>query len=769
MPPTSLWTGPREDPRRYRVDLVDGEPVSIGGGEGLVYRAVILEGGAEREVALKMHTSLGVADFEQDLTRANALASVEHPNLMRLIEAFVGPALVDNHDLSDDAFSIMYTAAEWVPGLSFATALETASPNAGLEWVAQVARAVEALHTFRSDETPDGIVHRDIKPSNVRVTPEGQAVLIDYGIARPHAEGDLTEGAGTYLWRAPEVLGGPGEPGPASDAWGVGALAYWVLTGSSPPLEGIASIREALIVAARAAHICDPRGISHCVATLLEPHPEDRPIDLARWADRFSHRLSTPGRAFRHLSRRLIDTRQKGALIGSLAATSLLIALTIVLLVSPMSVFGPRKSPSAAPSPPTGKQLLRFIPSDYLVTKESSIRLTQSGPPLTVVTDQEELNNSDGAPEDLLLLSWDRFAHRWLKVFDGADAPTPDPVFSAFLPQGIGNQSANINGLAYRTIAAAPRRRDLVFWAFDSPGANGELDVGIIHWNGQTASVVYSTSLLDGSVAPIVAGVAPHQSLHLSAPWIDQADALGDPIRNFNQVVAWEPNPPGDGPGSSYQVISDTRSWLGVYTIDKPGIPVTLSSPQLVVAVAPGSPADGVLQFGDELLSVEGVSVPNDNIFDEVASQQPGTRISLSIVRAGTLMSVELKLSSYGASSIYPLISEPEYGGTSAGYTGLEVATDTPSLASADGLGTTSGAVVMKIEPGSPAASTDLQVGDVITSFDNETVTSAGDLTIDEVQVGTDPDSNVPSYLTYIDHSGQSHNLQLTLSAMNGL
>ncbi len=70
-------------------------------------------------------------------------------------------------------------------------------------WVAQIARGAGFLHDFRSDEAPFGIVHRDIKPSNVRITSEDMAVLIDFGIARPNDE-DLTEGAGTYLWRAPE-------------------------------------------------------------------------------------------------------------------------------------------------------------------------------------------------------------------------------------------------------------------------------------------------------------------------------------------------------------------------------------------------------------------------------------------------------------------------------------------------------------------------------------------------------------------------------------
>ena len=750
---------------------MDGEPESIGGGEGLVYRAVLIQDGIEREVALKMHTSIGLADFQQYVIRASALNVVEHPNLMCLIEAFVGTALLATTDLSDDDFSVVYTAAEWVPGLSFPAALEAASPKAGLEWVAQVARAVEALHAFRSDEVPDGIVHRDIKPSNVRVTPDGQAMLIDYGIARPHVGGDLTEGAGTYLWRAPEVLGGPGEPGPASDAWGIGALAYWVLTGSAPPLERTAVVREALIVAARAADISDARGISHCVATLLEPHPEDRPIDLDRWADRFSHRLSTPGHALRHLSRRLIDSRRRGALIGSAAATTVLIAIVAVLLVSPIAVLGrPKTAPSSAPSPPTGKQLVRFIPSDYVVIKERSVRLSQSGPPLTVVTDEEEvLNNSYVDPQDsyvyphdLLLLSWDQYAHRWVKVFDGAQAPTPDPDFSTFLPQGNGNDSdsANISGLTFRTIAPTPGRTDLAFWAFESPGANSELDVGIIHYNGQTASLVYSTSLLDGSVAPFVAGVAPHQSLHLSGPWATQEDALGNPVRNFNQVVAWKPLPHLEGPGSGYQVTSDTQSWLGVYALDEPGMP---SAPLFVAVIAPGSPAAGVLQPGDELLSVEGVSVANGSIIDEVASQQPGTRIVLSLVRDGQKITERLTLSSYESPNSPLKIGPP--GGQDSAYLGAEVVTDTPSLASADGLGTTSGAVVTAIQPNSPAASTGLMVGDVITSFAEEPVTSADELTVLEVKAGSGPGGT----LTYIDSSGQSHSVQFASDGMFGL
>jgi serine/threonine protein kinase len=144
--------------------------------------------------SLKMHTSLTLDDFERFAERARALSEIEHPHVMRLVDAFVGTALIDAIDPPDDAFNIMYTVAEWIPGLSLPSALEATSKASGLRWVSQVARAAAYLHQFRSKDAPAGVVHRDIKPSNIRITPDEHAVLIDFGIARPHQEGDHTEG-----------------------------------------------------------------------------------------------------------------------------------------------------------------------------------------------------------------------------------------------------------------------------------------------------------------------------------------------------------------------------------------------------------------------------------------------------------------------------------------------------------------------------------------------------------------------------------------------
>jgi hypothetical protein len=261
------------------------------------------------------------------------MAEIDLPHVMRQIETFMGTALVDADDVEEDEFDVPYTVAEWVPGASLAVAVEAAGPRAGLRWVAQIARAVAYLHAFRSPAAPDGVIHRDVKPSNVRIF-DDRAVLIDFGIARAHDSADLTQGAGTYLWRAPETIGGPGQPGPASDAWGVGALAYWVLTGEPPRLEATATIRERLTAIARDRQLPDPEALGLHITRLLETHPDDRPDDLNHWADELDALIATAaeGRTRRPRSRPMKHRRTAavaaGLLVAALAGGAVALAAT---------------------------------------------------------------------------------------------------------------------------------------------------------------------------------------------------------------------------------------------------------------------------------------------------------------------------------------------------------------------------------------------------------------------------------------------------------
>lgn len=94
--------------------------------------------------------------------------------------------------------------------------------------LAGVARALAHLHEI-------GVMHRDVKPENILVDARGHAKLLDYDLATrvgvPARPGPAV--AGTIAYLSPEqARGRPAQP--ASDVYGLGAVAYRALTGQAP-------------------------------------------------------------------------------------------------------------------------------------------------------------------------------------------------------------------------------------------------------------------------------------------------------------------------------------------------------------------------------------------------------------------------------------------------------------------------------------------------------------------------------------------------------
>jgi serine/threonine-protein kinase len=103
--------------------------------------------------------------------------------------------------------------------------------SAGLSVAKQLCQGLAAAHAV-------GVLHRDIKPANLILQANGNAKLMDFGIARPirRAEpGQTVDGwlVGTPKYLAPEQLRGE-EPDARADIYAAGVLFYEMFTGASP-------------------------------------------------------------------------------------------------------------------------------------------------------------------------------------------------------------------------------------------------------------------------------------------------------------------------------------------------------------------------------------------------------------------------------------------------------------------------------------------------------------------------------------------------------
>jgi serine/threonine protein kinase len=158
------------------------------------------------------------------LDEARLAARLSHPNVVQTYEVAEG-----------EAYLIAMEYLEGQPLSRLRQAPAAAAPGPGA-WVRIVADALAGLHYAHElcdyDGTPLGIVHRDVSPQNIFVTYEGQAKLVDFGVAKAalncvRTEVGAIKGKASYM--APEQVHGRADR--RSDVFSMGVVLWEALAG----------------------------------------------------------------------------------------------------------------------------------------------------------------------------------------------------------------------------------------------------------------------------------------------------------------------------------------------------------------------------------------------------------------------------------------------------------------------------------------------------------------------------------------------------------
>ncbi|MFE9927570.1 protein kinase [Streptomyces sp. NPDC005533] len=292
MTSQNLHIGPDSAADRYRLLRSIGR-----GGEAVLYLAEIeLAGGSEPVVVkvLDSKTTITPDIFDRISQKWNEQAEllrfVHRPGVVGVREHFEGPPIHrpgESSTLTGRALVLVMNHVDgldlrdWRAERTLATAAERREVMRTLE---QLADVLDWLHSGKATPSGRQVVHGDLSPGNVMVDAHGQATLVDFGLSKLTADHQTAEVWFTPGYAAPEVFDGKRTPG--TDRYAFGAIAYFLLSGQSPPAtpEQLAHALTALPQIA----VLDAEQRAR-IASIYAADPGKRPVNLAGWMKDVRH------------------------------------------------------------------------------------------------------------------------------------------------------------------------------------------------------------------------------------------------------------------------------------------------------------------------------------------------------------------------------------------------------------------------------------------------------------------------------------------------
>ena len=219
--PNSLDSTPLSHPYRdirFKYDFLK----TIGCGNYGTVRLACLKNSPEDLVAVKTMTKERVSSSQEMLeTEIQILFSLDHPNIIQLIEVFEDAKyvhLVTEHCSGGELFDRIVAMGRY-------------SEHEAARLLHKILLAVNNLHH-------NNVCHRDLKPENFMFkdkTATAELKLIDFGLSKffdKFGYAEMRSLVGTPNYVAPEVL--RKEYGPKCDIWSVGVIMYVILSGQLP-------------------------------------------------------------------------------------------------------------------------------------------------------------------------------------------------------------------------------------------------------------------------------------------------------------------------------------------------------------------------------------------------------------------------------------------------------------------------------------------------------------------------------------------------------
>ncbi|MFI5913100.1 protein kinase [Dactylosporangium sp. NPDC051541] len=359
------WVGPAASPDSYQLISQLG-----GGAEGQVWRAVVpLSGSGRSLVAVKILPPAPDASERDGWEQyTHLLRSLDHPGLVRLVDAFTGPPMHRRGAAAADG-QHRYIVMRLVEGVTFREWLDEhpdASVAQRLRPLTTVAGALDEMHSGRATGVP--VAHGDVKPGNIVIREDGSSVLVDLGLAR------VTDAPGrpgrSRPYAAPELFAAGAVPTPEADRFAFCATAVHAVLGDAPPTAGdygpdLSAIAVRLLHTPAAAR--RPL-LGQALIGALQLPPQHRPAPLALWLAALTDTPTQTTPPAPPPAPAPPPQRRTGLLVAGLGVVAvLLVALIAVLLFVPI---GGRADDSrtAVAAPPTTKPPATKKPGGYTTT-----------------------------------------------------------------------------------------------------------------------------------------------------------------------------------------------------------------------------------------------------------------------------------------------------------------------------------------------------------------------------------------------------------------